>query len=336
MPAIAPSVITIGTFDGVHLGHRAIVARARTLAQAHGAREHGARVVVFAFDPHPSRVLRPESEPPRLITREQKLQRLREAGADEVVVLEPTRELLGQSPERFIETLAGEHRPRAVVEGPDFRFGQGRKGDIALLRQFGERFGFEVHVQEPVEVMLSNQFALTVSSSAVRWLVGHGRVVDAAICLDQPHVLTAPVIRGEQRGRTIGVPTVNLDPEALREYLVPPDGVYAGTVQIHGEPEAPYHAAALSVGTKPTFEGARFAVEAHLLDFDDDIYGRTVSVRFARWLREQVRFPDLESLIAQLQRDIAQTRWCQRCDLLDPPRRPLRVMLPAAGPGGAG
>lgn len=333
-----PSVITIGTFDGVHLGHRAILRRARTVAD-----ERGARVVAFALDPHPARLLRPDAEPPRLITRDQKLRRLRDAGADEVVLLEPTRELLGQTPEQFIESLVSERRPVAIVEGPDFRFGKGRKGDVTVLRQLGARWGFDVHVEPPAEAILSNVFGITVSSTAVRWLVGRGRVLDAAICLDQPHVLTAPVVAGEKRGRDLGVPTANLAIDALNEQMIPPDGVYAGTVTIHAaaaaaatadEPtqeidDAPRHAAAVSIGVKPTFEHAPLAVEAHLLDFEGDLYDRTVSVRFARWLRGQVRYPTLAGLRTQLERDIEQVRWCERRGLLDPPRDPVRLRAAA-------
>ena len=324
-----PSVLSIGTFDGVHRGHREIIAHARRLAAAHDA-----CVTLLAFDPHPASTLRPGSEPPRLTTVDEKKRRLRDAGADEVVILEPTRELLSQSPEQFIEGVAAAHQPVAFVEGGDFRFGKGRKGDIALLRELGAKLGFEVSVPEPVEVTLSNYFAAPVSSSLVRWLVAHGRMLDAAHCLAEPYTLVAPVARGAQQGRQIGVPTVNLDSAALGAHLVPPDGVYAGTVQIHdsdhgardsvdandAKDEPGRHAAALSIGAKPAIgPDEPVTVEAHLLDFDGDLYGKTVTVRFARWLREQCWFPGLESLKAQLQRDIERTRWCDRCGLLDPP-----------------
>lgn len=320
-----PSVLSIGTFDGVHLGHRAILTQARHLARANGAPP--ARVVILAFDPHPASTLRPGTEPPRLTTRAEKVRRLRDAGADEVVILEPTRELLGQSAEQFIERVAATHAPIAVIEGPDFRFGKGRKGDMALLRQLGARHGFEVRVQEPVEVTLSNGFAAPVSSSLVRWLVAHGRMLDAALCLGEPYMLTAPVVTGEQRGRTIGVPTVNLDSAPLGDQVAPAEGVYAGTVELHPPREhehdalepGPRHTAALSIGTKPAFGERPVTIEAHLLDFAGDLYGRTVSVRFARWLRGQAWFPSVESLQNQLHRDIATTRWCACHGLLDPP-----------------
>ncbi len=248
-----------------------------------------------------------------------------------MAILEPTREFLSQSPQQFIESLVAEHHPIAIIEGPDFRFGKGRKGDIALLRTMGAQMGFEVQIQPAVEVTLSNHLAVPVSSSLVRWLVGHGRMLDAAICLDEPHVLTAPVVSGERRGREIGVPTVNLDNHALGEHLIPPDGVYAGTVEIHPdhtrEPshriETTRHAAAISIGAKPTFGQSPVTIEAHLLDFDGDLYGRTVSLRFARWLRAQCWFPGVESLKDQIARDIARTRWYNQHELLDPPRRPV-------------
>jgi len=328
-PSTPRSVLSIGTFDGVHLGHRAIIDHARRIAHEHATDSEPVRVVMLAFDPHPACTLRPDKAPPRLTTRAEKVRRLQAAGADEVVVLEPTRELLGQTAERFIEGVVAQHKPVAIIEGADFRFGKGRQGDIALLREQGGRMGFDVVVEPAAEARLSNHMAVTVSSSVVRWLVAHGRMLDAAICLGEPYVLTAKVVQGEQRGRTIGVPTVNLDEAALAELLLPPDGVYAGTAHVlparapgetdQFDPDAVRHPAAISIGAKPTFGDHPPAIEAHLLDFTGDLYGRTVALRFARWLRAQDAFPGVDSLTAQLQRDIAHTRWCDRCRLLDPP-----------------
>lgn len=309
------SVITIGIFDGVHLGHQAIVGHARALA-----RERGVRVVAVTFEPHPARTLRPEAEPPKLLHHREKVRRLRAIGADEVIVLEPTRELLSQTAEQFIERLVEQYRPLAFIEGEDFRFGKGRAGDMNVLQRLGRRWGFEARVQPRVAVALSNYLRVPVSSSLVRWLVGHGRVRDTALCLGALFELSGPVVTGEQRGRTIGVPTANLAPEAFAEFIVPFDGVYAGTAVL---PDGRSFAAALSVGTKPAFGEHPLTIEAHLLDFAGDLYDQTVTLRFARWLRDQAPFPGIASLKRQLARDIETTRHWHRLGLLE-----------SAGPGG--
>ncbi|MFW6032822.1 MAG: bifunctional riboflavin kinase/FMN adenylyltransferase [Phycisphaeraceae bacterium] len=295
-----PSVISIGNFDGVHRGHQAIFARARQLADARDA-----EVVAMTFDPHPASVLRPDGAPPRLTTPPEKQARLQEAGADRVVVLQPTKELLGQPAEQFITRLVDSYRPVAIVERPDFRFGKGRGGDMNLLAELGRSRGFDAVVQPQVELALSDCTLVTVSSSLVRWLVGRGRVLDVGICLGRWHELVAPVMQGEQRGRTIDVPTANLDPAAYGSLIVPADGVYAGEAVLPGGELRP---AAISVGVKPTFGQHQLTVEAHVLDFSGDLYGQPLRIRFARWLRDQYMFPNVESLKKQLERDIAHTR----------------------------
>lgn len=304
------SVISIGNFDGVHLGHRAILGRARAIAQ-----HHGAAVRVLTFDPHPAHILRPGTEPPRLISVDERVHRLKEAGADEVVLLEPTRDLLSQRAEAFVGSLIERYRPVAFVEGEDFRFGKGRAGDMALLAAMGKELGFEAVIEPGVEVLLCDHSAARVSSTLVRWLVGHGRVLDAARCLTRPFELTGPVVGGERRGRTIGVPTANLDPAAYAGCILPASGVYAGTARLA---DGSTHAAALSVGAKPTFGKHRLVVEAHLLDFAGDLYEQPITLRFARWVREQLRYPSVESLVAQLHRDIALTRHWHERGLLEP------------------
>jgi riboflavin kinase/FMN adenylyltransferase len=292
-------VITIGTFDGVHLGHRAILRRGREVADAMGL-----PLVALAFDPHPSAVLRPDRRPPRLQTADTKRRALLDAGADKVVILQPSEALLNQTPEQFIATLCRTQPPAAMVEGHDFRFGSGRAGDIAMLRELGAAMGFDVHEVPTVEVVLNDHLIVPARSSVIRYLVGCGRVADAGRCLGRLHEIVAPVIEGEQRGRTIGVPTINLDTAALNDVLVPGDGVYSGIAML---PDGDERAAAISVGAKPTFDGASLVIEAHLLDFDGNLYGQTVTLRFARWLRDQQRFPGLIALKAQLARDIALT-----------------------------
>jgi len=291
-----PAVLSIGVFDSVHLGHQALLHAARRVADARGA-----EVVVLALDPHPYTVLRPAAVPPRVIGPDDKRRLLIEHGADRVVLLEPTRALLGESPRAFFDAVLSRYQPVAIVEGPDFRFGHRRAGDMDTLRSFG----LDVHVVDKADVTLSDLLRTTVSSSLVRQLVAQGRVADAERCLGRAWSLTARVVEGEQRGRTIGVPTANLDLDALAAFIRPAPGVYAGTALLADGSE---HVAAISVGDKPTFTGRAFAIEAHLLDFTGDVYGQAVTFRFARWLRDQLPFPSVAELVAQMRRDLDVTR----------------------------
>jgi riboflavin kinase/FMN adenylyltransferase len=294
-------VITVGNFDGVHVGHRAILARAAEFARARQV-----PVKAVTFEPHPAAVLRPGHEPPRLSAADEKSQLLRGAGADEVVVLRPDAALLALSPLEFIGRLAAEHRPLAFVEGVDFRFGKARAGDVAMLDAFGRAQGFDTVIVPDAEVALSDHTLVAVSSSLIRWLLRHGRVADAARCLARAFALRGPVVKGDQRGRTIGVPTANLDPASFSRSAIPGDGVYAGDAQLPGGRTVP---AAISVGLKPTFRHAARTVEAHLLGFTGDLYGQPITLRFHRWLRDQQPFPSLDALKAQLARDIAMCKF---------------------------
>ena len=284
----------------MHLGHAALLDAAGALA-----RRRGVPVVAVTFDPHPATVLRPGAGPRRLTSLEQKYRRLRAAGADRVVVLEPTLERLGQSPEQFVQWLWDAHRPMAIVEGPDFHFGKARRGNIGQLRQAGRSMGFEVIQVATHKIVLNDLYAVPVRSSLIRWLLAHGRVADAARCLDQPYNVTGRIVEGEQRGRRIGVPTANLASADLEGFMVPAHGVYAGLAELPNGDQRP---AAVSIGTKPTFGSHDPVIEAHLLDFDADLRDQTVTVHFVRWLRDQHRFPGLDALCRQLQRDIAQIR----------------------------
>ncbi len=302
------SVVTIGNFDGVHAGHQAILARARQLAD-----QHAAKVKAFTFDPHPARLLRPQHEPPHLMTLRRRIEALREAGTDEVIVLHPDRELLDLPPGRFIDQLVADHHPAAIVEGPDFRFGRGREGDVHLLTRLGAERGFRVEVVDKVERRLDDHHAVVVSSSVCRWLILRGRTSGAEICMGRPLMLDGKVVEGDKRGRTIGMPTINL---ALPlEMILPCDGVYAGAVELDDGRVFP---AAISVGCKPTFGDKSRVVEAHLLDFAEELYGRQVTVMPRRWLRDQLPFPSPASLAEQLRRDVEQTRDLHRLGRLLP------------------
>lgn len=290
------SVISIGVFDAVHQGHRGILSTAKRLAD-----QHAASLVVLAFDPHPAAILRPESLPPRLASAQEKQELLKKAGADRVVLLTPSADLFKQSPETFIRGLVQAYHPVALVEGSDFRFGHQRSGNIQTLRQLGTQYGYRVVVQPQAQVMLSDQTTVAVSSSLIRWLVGRGRVADASRCLGRHYCLTAPVIHGEARGRTLGVPTINLDVSTNPDKLIPADGVYACLAIL---PDGSVYPAAASVGTKPTFGQSQLAVEAYLLGFSGDLYDQVVTLQFARWVRDQLTFPDIGSLKMQLDSDI--------------------------------
>jgi len=200
--------------------------------------------------------------------------------------------------------LVERHRPEVVIEGPDFRFGRSRTGTMATLRELGREMGFRATSVEAVETTLMDGSVVRVSSSLVRWTLGVGRVVDAGRCLGRPYEMEGVVVCGEQRGRTIGFPTANLD---HGDRLLPADGVYAGHAHL---PDGQRVRAAISVGSKPTFAGAARVCEAHLVDhaLDPDDYGWTLRLTFERWLRDQLSFPSLDALVAQLGRDVEQVR----------------------------
>ena len=298
---IAPSIITIGNFDGVHRGHQAILDSARQLAEASES-----PVLALTFDPMPIAVLRPGEGPPHLGTIDQRIASLKQAGANDVLVINPTRDVLSQQAPDFIQGLIREHGAVGFVEGDDFRFGAKRAGNMSMLAQLGTEHGFAVDSLPRVEVPLSDHSAAPISSSLVRWLVGRGRVEDAATCLGRPFELTGTIVKGDQRGRTIGIPTANLDPNSWSGLITPMDGVYAGSVQL--DQDNTMLPAAISVGVKPTFGKDQLNIEAHLIDFTtehpDALYGTSATFRFARWVRDQYPFPGVEALTEQLNRDI--------------------------------
>lgn len=302
-----PSVVSIGTFDGVHVGHQALIRRAREIASRHP----GARVVALVFKPNPLEVLRPDAAPARLSMFDQRVRWIREAGADEVVRLEPTPELLAQTPEEFVRASAERFRPIAFVEGDDFHFGHARAGNNRVLAELGRRMGFTVDVVPAVSVPLTDHQIAPARSTIVRWLLESGRVRDAAIVLGKPYELTGTVVRGDRRGRTIGFPTANLEVPTM----IPADGVYAARAEL---PDGRILAAAVSIGTKPTFGTHARAVEAFLLDPArrgrawqpiDGLpeYGWKLRLEMLAWVREQVRFDGLPALLEQMERD------CERC-----------------------
>lgn len=288
------TVVTIGNFDGVHVGHAALVRAAREIADC---TPEPTRVVAMCFDPHPLTVLRPDAAPARLTTFARRAELLGAAGVDEVVRLEPTGNLLAMFPEEFVDHISAELNPIAIVEGPDFRFGRGRAGDVSILKSLGAERGIDVRVLKPVEVSMTDHTIAAASSSLARWLICNGRILDAAGVLGRDYEVDGTVEKGDQRGRQLGFPTANVKTECL----LPGDGVYAGVSILPGGRELP---SAISVGTKPTFDGVGRVLESHFLGVPDlsglPEYGWEIRVRFSHWLRDQVKFDSMEDLKRQL------------------------------------
>lgn len=293
------SVITIGNFDGVHQGHRALLQAGRALAD-----KTNASLIALTFDPHPAHLLAPTPGrvPPLITDIATRKALLHAAGADQVHIVTPTRELLLQEPESFIQMLIDSHHMVGIVEGPDFHFGHNRRGDIAMLHSLGAKLIFAPVIVSPVHVELSDHTIAEVRSTLIRWLLGKGRVVDVARCLGRPFALASTVVTGEQRGRTLGVPTANLDLSSLAGRALPADGVYAGIATLASGQAFP---AAISLGVKPSFGVFSQTLEAHLVGFTGDLYNTPVTLEFHRWVRDQMRFPGIDPLKAQLKRDIA-------------------------------
>jgi riboflavin kinase/FMN adenylyltransferase len=306
-----PTAVSIGNFDGVHLGHVKLVRTARELVGPTG------NVIILSFDPHPVSVLRPHQAPARLTHFHQRVELLKRAGANKVVALKPTTQFLSQSASDFITSVVKDHQPTAVIEGPDFHFGAKRAGNVQTLASLGRDLGFETLILEPQQVWLRDHSIVTVSSTMTRWLICRGRMRDATRLLGRPYELVGKVIQGDQRGRTIGIPTINLDHGDL---LLPRDGIYAGTVQ-RGDRR---YRAAISVGTKPTFGSSPRVCEAHMLGYDGplDDYGWDSAVSFDHWIRDQLVYRDVELLKAQIARDIAHvTRLIQQPFMAEPAGR---------------
>jgi riboflavin kinase/FMN adenylyltransferase len=305
------TALTIGNFDGVHLGHAELIRRGRLAVGPDG------RLVALAFHPNPLTVIKPAAAPAALTTFDQRVRLLQRAGADEVLHLSPTRKLLSTDPFTFIHEIVERWQPAVIVEGSDFRFGARRAGDVDTLAQIGSQLdrlgrGFETIVLDPVNVSLSDGRLLPASSTLVRWLLERGRVADAARVLGRPHRVEGLVVRGDQRGRTIGVPTANVE----SPNLLPGDAVYAGVARL---PDGSSKPAAIHVGPRETFGSSKRTLEVFVLDWrgpgtlsiDDPAqyaYGWTMKIDFLAWLRDQARYDSVDGLLAQMERDIARSR----------------------------
>lgn len=293
-PAWSGAAIAIGNFDGVHLGHRALIARARELAAATGA-----LTAVLTFDPHPSVLLAPAHAPAMLTSIERRVELLAEAGVDAVVVEPFTRELAGVAPDAFVDDLVIRALgARAIVVGYDFCYGQGRSGTALALHAHGVRAGIDVAIVAPVTV--DGEIA---ASTKVRGHLRAGDLARAERMLGRPWDVDGVVVHGAERGRAIGVPTANITPEV--ELAIAP-GIYAVTLRVDGGPAMP---AVASLGTNPTFvDAGRLVLEVHVLDWSGDLYDRRVRTTFLARLRDEQKFASVEALVAQIRRDITDAR----------------------------
>lgn len=298
--ALYHPVVTIGNFDGLHVGHRAII---DTVVER--ARQLGGEAVAYTFYPHPRQVLTPDRAPQLLATIEQRVELLRAAGVDTVIVEPFTDEFSKTSAEDFIRTVLHQRiQPVEVYVGYDFHFGRDREGSMRLLTELGPKLGFSVTIIPEVTVDAGD-----VNSTRIRQLLAEGRVEEAFAMLGRNYTVRGRIVEGQRRGRELGFPTANLE---LENEILPAAGVYAGRLRFldDGDPPAGSEALAVTnVGVRPTFEDERRLVaEAHLLDFAGDVYGRRVELSFAHHLRDERRFGGGEALRDQIAKDVEEGR----------------------------
>ncbi|WGD36692.1 bifunctional riboflavin kinase/FAD synthetase [Lysinibacter sp. HNR] len=310
------SVVAVGKFDAIHVGHTQILRRLRSVAD-----ERGLATVVFTFSNNPLSVVAPEACPEPLLSQAQKLELLDQENIDTVVNIPFDADFAATTPDDFArDILAGKLSAKHVLVGPDFRYGQGGSGNTDTLMRAGERLGFTVELVENVVVpdekihtsdsLTNKKEHLRVSATMIRSALKHGEVERAAELLGKPHSVRGEVVHGAQRGRELGFPTANLSPEP--EGMVPADGVYAGWVLLGTDDAAgtvERLPAAISVGVNPTFgDVAQSQVEAYVIDRTLDLYGRTITVEFVSRIRGMVAFKSLDLLIDQITNDVAETR----------------------------
>jgi len=286
-------VLALGNFDGVHRGHRKILDRVRRVAS-----EHGATSVVMTFDPHPSRIVRPDKAPALVMTTAQKLEALAAAGLQGAAIVRFTPELAHWDPEMFVRTVLVDWlRVAEVWVGANFLFGHDRSGNFSLLRMLGSRYGFKAEKIDPVRYK-----EFVVSSTRIRRLISEGRVDEAAALLGHEYCLDGTVVQGDRRGKRIGFPTANL---CTDNELLPPHGVYATTTKV-GEV---VYASITNIGVRPTVDaGGRVTIETHLFNFDRDLYGASIRVGFVQRLRDERAFESVDLLTAQIGADCARAR----------------------------
>jgi riboflavin kinase/FMN adenylyltransferase len=293
------SVITIGAYDGVHRGHQAVIAQVRELAAATGARS-----VVVTFDRHPATIVRPESAPKLLTGPDQRLELLAATGVDATVVVPFDEAQAQEPPASFVErVLVGALATETIVVGEDFHFGRGREGNVSLLRELGSIHDFEV---VPLDLLpRADGVDEPVSSTAIRRALAGGAVEVAGEMLGRPFEVRGDVVTGDQRGRLLGFPTANV--EVSNRICLPADGVYAGWYQ---RPDGERYPCAINLGRRPTFyeHADSSLLEAHLIDFDGDLYGERAQVCFVGFLRSERKFDGIDALVAQLRHDVEHAR----------------------------
>jgi riboflavin kinase/FMN adenylyltransferase len=283
------TTVTIGNFDGVHLGHQRIIRGVMDRS-----RETGTQSMVLTFFPHPAKVLRPEQAPPLLMTLQQRLDSFRESGINAALVLKFDGELAKVTAEDFVRKFLVETlRANTVLVGSNFRFGHKQAGDVHMLEEFGRRWNFEVQVVPPVI-----QDGIVVSSTAVRCGVREGRMEDASHLLGRPFALAGEIKTGTGQGRKLIVPTLNL---ATEQECLPKNGVYATETVVEGRK----YRSATNIGVRPTFDGQRLAIESHLFDFSETLTSGAMEVRFWKRLRDEKKFAGPEALRDQVLRDIS-------------------------------
>ncbi len=292
--------MTVGTFDGVHLGHWAVLEQIRERAATTDR-----RAVLLTFHPHPLRIVRPQMAPRLLTTPVEKKEILAETGLDYAVFLHFTKALSRYTPRRFVEEiLVGRLGVRELVIGHDHGFGRGRSGDARMLEEIGKELGFDVDVVAPVTIG-----SAAVSSSRIRKAISGGSLEEAREGLGRPYSMRGFVVRGDQRGRALGFPTANLSVGAS-DKLLPPSGIYA----VRGVLRQGTFDGALHVGPRPTFQGSPPTIELHLMDFSGEVYGEEVRVDFIKFLRPIQAFDSAQSLVRQMELDVAKARAVLRED----------------------
>ena len=288
----AASVVTMGNFDGIHLGHQALVLRS-----LEEARRRNVASVVLTFDPHPLKVLAPARAPRLILTPEDKIELLQDLGVDVVINQRFDASFASLEAEEFVRRfIVSRLKAKKIWVGRDLRFGHGRKGDVQQLIRWGEELGFEVGIVEPILVN-----GVRVSSSQIRQAIEAGRVDEARSSLGRYHFISGTVVEGNRRGRDLGFPTANI---ANRTEVIPSDGIYATLFHIGQE----RWLSVSSIGVNPTFGAGPRTVESYILNFDRDIYGKKIKLAFVKKIREEKKFADVASLIAQIQEDVRSAR----------------------------
>ena len=299
LPAAISVASTIGVFDGVHVGHQEVFRMVRVVADRLGVAS-----AVVTFDNHPAHVVRPRSAPRLLTTLEQKLELIDAQGIDYAYVVHFDAERASTHPDVFVEQVFVDAlHAKAIVVGEDFHFGRGRSGNVDALRRIGEEWGFEVHALELIQH--SDEAREPVSSTKIRRALAGGDVARAALMLGRPYEVRGTVQEGDRRGQLIGFPTANIPVTKMMAW--PADAVYAGWCDL---PDGSCHPCAINIGRRPTFyeHAEQSLLEAHLIDFDGDLYGVQVAVSFVAFLRSERKFEGIDQLAIQLKKDVDEAR----------------------------